>query len=73
MEFWTVPQRVNLKCRRILNQETLNQDSTVDSLPVIVCSAKVYVQIITMCKTDSHDQKLVKLQHCSRGVLSCTF
>jgi hypothetical protein len=27
--FWPGPQKINLICRKILNQETLNQDSTV--------------------------------------------
>jgi len=73
MEFWTVPERVNLKCQGVLNQEALNQDSTVDSLFVITSYSKPIDIFRSEWKTDSRDQKLVKLQHCSRGVLSCMF
>jgi hypothetical protein len=73
MEFWAIQQRVNLKCLGVLNQEALNQDSTVDSLFVIT-SYSIPIDIFkSEWKTDSRDQKLVKLQHCSPGVLSCMF
>ena len=48
---WSFGQyRNEIKCQRILNQGTLQQDSTVECLSLIACSAKVY-QIINMCKT----------------------
>jgi hypothetical protein len=49
MGFWLALQKVNLKCRKILNQEILNWDSTVCGLSELDQHAATDNTVVNWC------------------------